>query len=355
MLYHGVLGSPTAFVLSPCLVMTYNPDVPRWWRIAYIIASSTRNRLRYSLGKIDSFSGSTMQRISVEASAGYAQQVFADFLQYGELGPAEIEGRTVLELGPGDNVGVLLQFIAHGATRAWACDKFYSSHDREHEKKIYLVIRQGLTPEQQRRFDDAVDLSGELRFNEEKISYAYGVGAQDADTLVPPGSIDILLSRGVLQEVFEIDRAFAGIDRLTAPGGHMIHKVDLRDYGMFSKIGFHPREFLTISDSVYRLMAYDTDKPNRRMLDYYRAKMKELGYQHKAYVTSVIDLQGYRAIQTEIVPHKLALTEGVDYDGAHKQAIEEIRLRLAERFRSLTDEELLAAAVFLVARKPGKP
>ncbi len=335
--------------------MTYKPEVPRWWRIAYIIAASTRNRLRYSLGKIDSFSGSTMQQITVEASAIYSQQVFADFLQYGKLNPADIEGRTVLELGPGDNVGVLLQFIAHGARRAWACDKFYSKHDREHEKKIYITLRQGLTEEQKRRFDDAVDLSGELKFNDERISYAYGVGAQDADTLVPPGSIDILVSRGVLQEVFEIDRAFAGIDRLTAPGGYMIHKVDLRDYGMFSKIGFHPREFLTISDSAYRWMAYDTDKPNRRMLDYYRAKMKELSYQHEAYITSIIDLDGYRAVQTEIIPHKLSLTEGVDYNSEHKKAIDEIRPRLAERFRSLTDEELLAAAVFLVARKPAKP
>jgi hypothetical protein len=335
--------------------MTYNPAVPRWWRILHIIASSTRNRLRYSLGKIDSMSGSTMQRISVEASAGYARQVFADFLQYGKLGPAEIEGRTVLELGPGDNVGVLLQFIAHGASRAWACDKFYSKHDIEHEKKIYLNIRETLTAEQKARFDDAVDLSGELRFNDKKISYAYGVGAQDADTLVPPGSIDILVSRGVLQEVYEIDRAFAGIDRLTAPGGYMLHKVDLRDYGTFSAVGFHPREFLTVSDSAYHLMAYDTDKPNRRMLDYYRAKMRELGYQYEAYITSIIDLDGYRAIQTEIHPHKLALVAGVDYQAVHKQAIDAIRPRLAPRFQKLTDEELLAAAVFLVARKPAKP
>jgi len=331
--------------------MTYKPVVPRWWRIAHIVAASTRNRLRYSLGSIDSFSGSTTHRISVEESGRYVQQVFADFLQYGKLSAAEIEGRTVLELGPGDNVGVLLLFIAHGARRAWACDKFYSKHDKEHEKLIYLLIRGTLDEEQKRRFDAAVDLSGPLRFNEEILSYAHGVGAQDADRLVPAGSIDILVSRGVLQEIYEIDRAFAGLDRLTSPGGYMIHKVDLRDYGMFSAIGFHPREFLTIADPVYWLMAYDTDKPNRRMLDYYRAKMKELGYQHEAYITSIIDLDGYRAVQQEIIPHKLALAEGVDYNGAHKQAIADIRPRLAERFRSLTDEELLAAGVFLAARR----
>lgn len=332
--------------------MEYKPEVPRWWRIAYIVASSTRNRMRYSLGKISSFSGSTTHRFSLEHSTSYQQQIFADFCQYGKLGPAEIEGRTVLELGPGDNIGALLLFIADGASRAWACDKFYSEHDKEHEKKIYLRLREDLNADRKRRFDEAVDLSGELRFNEEKVSYAYGVGAQDADTLVPPGSIDILVSRGVLQEVYEIDRAMAGIDRLVAPGGLMMHKIDLRDYGMFSSIGFHPREFLTVSDAFYHRMAYDTDKPNRRMLDYYRAKMKELGYTHDAYCTSIIDLDGYRALQEEIIPHKLTLTAGTDYDTAHTEAIARIRPRLAPRFRSLTDEELLAAGVFLVARKP---
>ncbi len=331
--------------------MAYSPEVPRWWRIAYIVASSSRNRLRYFLGKIGSFSGSTTHRITLEHSVSYQQQIFADFCRYGHLRPAEIEGRTVLELGPGDNIGALLLFIADGASRAWACDKFYSEHDKEHEKKIYLRLREGLNDGQKRRFDGAVDLSGELKFNEEKVSYAYGVGAQDADTLVPPGSIDILVSRGVLQEVYEIDRAMAGIDRLVAPGGIMLHKIDLRDYGMFSSVGFHPREFLTVSDTFYHWMAYDTDKPNRRMLDYYRAKMKELGYTHEAYCTGIIDLDGYRPIQKEIIPHKLTLTPGVDYDDAHKEAIAQIRPRLAPCFRSLTDEDLLAAGLFLVAHK----
>jgi hypothetical protein len=88
------------------------------------------------------------------------------------------------------------------------------------------------------------------------------------------------------------------------------------------------------------------------MLDYYRAKMKELGYTHEAYCTGIIDLDGYRPIQQEIIPHKLTLTPDVDYDDAHKEAIAQIRPRLAPRFRSLTDEELLAAGLFLVARKP---
>lgn len=75
--------------------MTYNSAVPSWWRILHTIASSTRNRLRYSLGKIDSFSGSTMQPFSVEASIRYACQVFADFLQYSNLESGELPAAAV--------------------------------------------------------------------------------------------------------------------------------------------------------------------------------------------------------------------------------------------------------------------
>lgn len=333
--------------------LRYQPQVPRWWRIGYIVASSTRNRLQYSLGKISSFSGSTTHRIPLAESVAYVRKVYADFLEYGKMTPAQIEGRSVLELGPGDNIGVLIQFLADGASRAWACDKFYSEHDKEHERQIYLGIRASLNEEQKRRMDDAVDLSGELKFNEDKVSYAYGVGAQDADSLVPAGSIDILVSRGVLQEVYEIDRAFAGIDRLLAPGGRMMHKIDLRDYGMFSGVGFHPREFLTIADPLYHWMAYDTDKSNRRMLPYYRDKMKEMNYSHEIFISGIVELAGYDGMQSEIVPHKKSLTYGVDYGDEHRALIAGIRPRLAPRFANLTDEELLAAALFLVASKPG--
>jgi len=47
-------------------------------------------------------------------------------------------------------------------------------------------------------------------------------------------------SQGGGQEVWEIDRAFQGLDQLLAPGGCLLQKIDLRDYGLFSANGFHP-------------------------------------------------------------------------------------------------------------------
>jgi len=323
----------------------------KWLLVAYVIAASTRTRIRYKLGKIDSFSGSTTSTLSVEQSLGYANLVYDDFVAYGKLGPAEVRGKRFLELGPGDNVGVGLRFLADGAAQYACLDKFYSTHDLEHERQIYLALRGQLNEEQRRNFDAAVKLEPALEFNREKIYYAYGLGAQDADRVGEPGSFDFIISRGVLQEVYEIDRAFAAMDKLLKPGGKLIHKIDLRDYGTFSSAGFHPREFLTIPKPVYFLMAYDSDKSNRRMLDYYRRKVRELGYDAELYITCTVE-RGYQGIQQEIRPHKLKLEYGVDYFDRHREMIREVRPRLAAEFRNMSDEELLAGAVFLVAKKP---
>ena len=321
-------------------------------RIAYIILSTLRTRLRFALGSIASLSGSTYHHLTVEQSLAYINLVFQDFLDYGGLNEKNLAGKRFLELGPGDNVGVALRLLALGAREAVCVDKFYSTHDIEHERRIYLALREQLSARERELFDQAVTLEPTLVFNPEKIRYVYGVGAQDADRVLEPQSFDLILSRAVLQEIYEIDRAFACMDRLLRPGGSMVHKIDLRDYGMFSSCGFHPREFLTISDPLYYLMASDTDKPNRRMLDYYRDKMGQMGYQAQLYIVGVVEEDAYRAVQTEIRPHKTSLEYKVDYGDRHVSSIQRIRPRLAARFHRLTDEDLLAAGLFLVATKP---
>lgn len=319
-------------------------------RIFRIMASSTRNRWKFRLGRIDSFSGSTTHKISVADSVRYQNTIYEDYVRYGSLTPAKIKDTVAVELGPGDNIGALLRFIAAGARQVVGADRFYSTHDIEHERAIYVQLRAGLSAEEQRRFDEAVQLEPTLQFNPERVKYVYGKGAQDIDEVVAPGSVDIVVSRGVLQEVYDIDRAFAAMDRILKPGGIMVHKIDLRDYGMFSSIGYHPREFLTIPGWAYRWMAYNTDKTNRRMLNYYRKKMASMNYDAEFYITGVVS-NPYQAIQAEIIPYKKALVKGVDYFDAHQQLVDEIRPRLQSQFRDLSDEDLLAAATMLAGRK----
>jgi hypothetical protein len=126
----------------------------------------------------------------------------------------------------------------------------------------------------------------------------------------------------------------------------MLHKIDLRDYGIFSGKGWHPLTFLTIPDWIYRLMTSDSAEPNRRMINDYRKKLNELGYEATLHITRVI---GENANGPA---HGTRLTHGVDYSDATLALIDEIRPRLLARYQAMPDEELMVSGIFVVAKKP---
>jgi SAM-dependent methyltransferase len=324
----------------------------KWLLIGYFAAMGVWSRLRLSRGRIENAVGSSHSELQLEQSLAYIDRVFDEYVRYGKLGPDDLQGRRFLELGVGDNIGVALRFLAAGA-REYAClDQFYSVRDVAAERKIYLALRERIPGEQRARFDAAVALDHGIALNPTMIRTVYGKGAQEADRVFPGEQFDFILSRAVIHEVYEIDGAFAAMDKLLAPGGMLLHKIDLRDYGMLSAWGFHPREFLTIPHWIYALMVRNCGKPNRRLIDYYRDKMRELGYCADLSITCLVDPRGYRGVQEEFDPPRQKIEYGVDYSERHRSLIAEIRPRLRAQFRDLSDEDLLAAGVFLAARKP---
>jgi hypothetical protein len=110
---------------------------------------------------------------------------------------------------------------------------------------------------------------------------------EDADRVLEPESFDYIISRGVLLEIHECDRAFRVMDKLLRRNGTMVHKAPCLDW-MFPQNGHHPLEFLTISEPVYKMMTGDSGKCNRRMIDYYRRTVAALGYEATFHITKVI-------------------------------------------------------------------
>lgn len=326
----------------------------RWLYLSLLIASSCKQRLRFAAGRVDSAAGSTISVLDPAAAAGYINRTFDDYLRYGNLTAAGLQGARLLELGPGDNSGVGLRFLSLGTAYHATIDKFYSERDKGNEKKIYEQVRAQLDDVEARaRFDAAVSLAGAAPvFHSERLRTVHGVGAQDAHTVFPEASFDGVISRAVLHEIYEAEAVFRSIDRVLKPGGWMLHKIDLRDDGLFSNRGFHPLEFLTISDPVYWLMAYDTDKPCRRPLPFYRDILRNLGYEARFPFTGIIEPAGYQAVENPSGAGKETLVSGVDYGEEHRQMLQRIRPRLASAYRSLSDSDLLAASIFVFARKP---
>ena len=54
----------------------------------------------------------------------------------------------------------------------------------------------------------------------------------------------------MFEEMYDPDAMFKATDKLLAPGGYILHKIDLSDYGIFSGGGLHPLTFLAIPDVI---------------------------------------------------------------------------------------------------------
>lgn len=271
------------------------------------------------------------------------------FSSYFDNSPADrdmLDGARVLEVGPGDSFGVALAFLVDGARQVVCLDRFLCQRDPARERATYEGLRKGLSQEQRRRFDDAVDLGGEIRFNPDRLIYIHGVGLEEASRQLEAGSFDFIVSMAVLEHVYDGVAAFKEMDKLLKPGGYMLHGVDFRDHGLFSSGGHHPLTFLTIGDSAYRLMSNNTGLPNRNLIDFYRGVITDLNYDFSITKARVV------GEKREISPHKADLKLGEDYSDATLSLLQEIRPKLLPKFRAMSDDDLMVSAMFLAARKP---
>jgi hypothetical protein len=290
-------------------------------------------------------SGATHRSFSAEQSVAYIQGVVSDYCTYGGVSKDWLQGKRILEIGPGDNLGVALLLAASGAAQVVCLDRFETRSDPAQRRKIYETLRSGLSGEQRERFDEALDISS-LRFRPEKVRAVIGVPIEKADTVLEAGSFDWILSRAVLEEVpkAKLAACFDVQHRLLAPAGRMAHKIDLRDYGIFSTRGFHPLEYWTLPGWLHALMSSHEPAPNRRRASAYRALLENLGYRCDTFITHLA------GAEAEIEPHWKDWPRDARVDQA-RQLVARIRPRLAAEFQALSEEDLMTTGIFVAATK----
>jgi SAM-dependent methyltransferase len=316
--------------------------------VSLFIVGDMRAGLESRLGRRGTKIGSSHAGLTIEQSLAYIYAVYADYLRYGSLQPNDLKDARILEVGPGDNLGVAILFLAAGAREVVCLDRFHYELNSAQHERIYRALIASLDERQRAAVEGAVQLDGtdEVQFDPKRLRIVFGVGIEAADTAVGPATFDLIISRSVLEHVYETDAAFRVMDRLLRPGGRMLHKVDFRDHGIFSSAGRNELTFLTIPDRLWWLMTHNSGAPNRRLLEYYRAKVREIGYEAQLLVTILL------GEQAELVPKRERL-EPSDFGPKALRILREIRPKLVRRFRHLSDEDLIVAGVFLVAQKPG--
>src|SRR5215213_11532507 len=95
--------------------------------IVHRIFDNWRRRRAFKAGNTVSAYGSTHEFWSLDKSVSYIEKVYREYLEYSGLTAEAFRGSRILEVGPGDNFGVALKFLAAGAEKVVCLDKFIPS------------------------------------------------------------------------------------------------------------------------------------------------------------------------------------------------------------------------------------
>jgi SAM-dependent methyltransferase len=294
---------------------------------AYYLFDDWRAGLRWARGDYTTKSGTRHARLDLPASLAYIEKVHTDYLAY--AGRDRFTG-TVAEIGPGDNFGVALLTLGNGARDVHAIDRYRPRRDPDRQTAIYraLAERHGLI-----HCFDGPPAEQTLR----GLHYHPGCPAEDffRQTRL---QFDAILSRAVLEHLYNPATALSDMLRALRPNGTMVHRIDLRDHGMFA--GHHPLTFLTIPETIYRRMTAGSGRPNRVMFPLYRDWLASSGASGSLRITRLV------GIDEEVGP---AIWDdlGADLTRRACEHVAAMRPYLALPFRNWPDQDLAVSGCVL--------
>jgi SAM-dependent methyltransferase len=301
----------------------------------YYLIDDWRARLRLAKGRIETRSGARHAALDAQASIAYIEHVWNDYRRYSDqrqLGP------IVAEIGPGDNFGVALLALRDGAQEVHCIDRYRSLRDEKRQTAIYRSLAE--------RFDlgrlfDGVPEEKTLR----GVFYHAGI---PAERFFRDGTrrYDAILSRAVLEHLYDPLAALDDMARSLSPGGVMVHRVDLRDHGMFRDR--HPLTFLTIPRPIYRRMTQYSGRPNRVLMPAYRAWLEQGGLRGRLRIVRLV------GVDEEFSPSQWDELPAAARELAMRN-VAAIKARLARPFSGVPEADLAVSGfVLTVEREAGQ-
>jgi SAM-dependent methyltransferase len=257
-------------------------------------------------------------RMTVDEAVAYTGDIFAkiDGLVAREGGWA---GRRVLELGPGDSLATGLRCLAAGAVGYTAVDRFAVVMDADFERQVFDSAGATLAPEVRERCAPELAAAGPVG---DRFRYLNDLPVERAPAVLGDAACDVLFSNAVLEHVADLPGTLAACRRLLAPGGLMLHEVDLRSHQTYQT---HPLQFLEYPDWLWRWQSSRCGEPNRVRLPAYLERLENLGF---------------RDVGVEVV------------ERFPRESLERVRPRLAAPFRALADADLEPAVFVVTCRVP---
>jgi SAM-dependent methyltransferase len=175
----------------------------------------------------------------------YSLQVVRDHLSRFPGEHVFLKGRTVMELGPGNDLGPALVMMGYGA-RVIIIDKYLVEWDDSFHPyfyKMFLASAREIFPEM-----DTSPIEEVIRNKRHAAPnlecHKYGL---EEVAFLPDKCIDVSMSNAVMEHLYDPELSCRELFRLTKPGGIGFHQIDFEDHRNFDK----PLEYLTLSDDEF--------------------------------------------------------------------------------------------------------
>lgn len=232
--------------------------------------------------------------------ADYFIDCFHDYWAQLQLNDKQVKtylkGKTILEYGPGDILGVALLMYAYGAETVHCIDQFPLSHMSDENVSVYIRLLDSLSNIERERAGHAFNEKGNPSsgFNPEIITYKITKkGLSDTSQLY-----DLIISRAVLEHVHNLEETLLDIKQCLKKNGLSIHKVDLKSHGLDRYTEF---DFLTWPNIYYKLMYKHKGFPNRWRVNKYRELIDKSDlYLKNIYPTGQIEQEKVNIIYPKI-------------------------------------------------------
>jgi hypothetical protein len=279
--------------------------------------------------------GSTHATNSIADALKYISGVFDDYKHI--AGVTRFPGK-IAEIGPGDSCGVALRFLASGSEHIDLLDRFFSPRDVAQQREINQQICSEHSELQSRLMDDTYS---EASFR--GLQRNYGEDAAAEAFFRANNGYSTIVSRAVLEHLYDPLTALKLSADALVPAGFMIHFVDCRDHGLFST-QWHELKFLELPQVLYSPLKW-RGGPNRIRLSSYVEVLKRSPVEFSIYVRHLAGVP-------QDIPEKTTF-EQIDKSLLDKSRayVASVRRKLARPYAGTDERDLMVQGFCIYARR----
>jgi SAM-dependent methyltransferase len=189
---------------------------------------------------------------------------------------ADLAGKSILELGPGADLGIGLITLWKGARKYNAIDvhNLAESVPNKFYENLFHALENnpadGKVPVDYLRSQLKLTQSGK----NDKLNY---ICRQDFDiTIFQNEGIDLVFSQAAFEHFDDIDRAFSQLSRIVKQGAVLVAEIDLNTHTRWLR-DVDPLNIYRYSDTIYNLFRF-RGSPNRTRPFQYTETLEKYGW-----------------------------------------------------------------------------